>query len=477
MNPIVRNIALFIAGSTLAVLFTFSGIANYFLGTGIRTVEQVAGDQPAVTGFHIQTSNPDVKQNKKLEKSRASYSSTSSAATMSAQRITQLQRAIESASPTALAAIKTSQLDQHQDYETKILPALKTTALNTMLTKFNSYDWEDWRNETRREPSEARAFVDDVLLVNKPLGIFLETTAHLLSGLYHTTTQGMVFKEEVYLNDLIDRAEEVMKNRVEKALPGRAFLSNRTLQDPIFRRQFETERSRLVAQFVAANRAEVSLLLPLINSVEPRYAASEFIAELQHFGLFVATRASVALRQEILDAEQSSGFLRRYAENFPELKKTLAQVYVIGSIDALDRSDPANAILYLNDSRTFVDGLPEQTMVEELLRTSQGAPSVETQAATSGTSLTYTGKPQHAEPNWAPWLVRIPLLLLLGMILVRISQFFLNRSLPHAIEQRKPSKSAQLRIVHAPDDPYTINDEVFDDEIEVAPRKKNARKG
>lgn len=158
-------------------------------------------------------------------------------------------RALESGSMADLQLLRSEQLRQLPDYRTTIVPTMKRAGIDALLSRFNESDWLDWPRAyaaLNGGPTSARAFIDDLRVVNPELARYLETAALLFQALYLKTSQGQPFalREELYA--ITRSAERLLEYRKAKAIPARQLLDLEIAQDSLFVRELERKRADFV---------------------------------------------------------------------------------------------------------------------------------------------------------------------------------------------------------------------------------------
>lgn len=374
---LLRACVVFCLGVTLAILVSYHGLARevftYFAWNQVTPPKNAPSEKQAAARARLeeapQTAN--VLANSAIKESPSPASDLTQAQlpapAVSRVELSDLLQALQLATSQSLQQLREEELKKLPDYPLVILPALKSEALEKLLKSFTRIDWEDWFRSSRIQPTPARLFIDNISFVHPTLGIFLESSAQILHGLFLNTEAGKQFNQTEYLQGIIKNAEEVTRFRRQRAIPARLLFSTEVLQDPVFISVLERERGRLIAAYIMVRPDEIQTNLELVHDVDAAYAPEQLFSVLEQSLADLVTRASSGVRREVLEEELE----RRKFENFgnfhPGVRRALAQLFAVGAIDALEEGDTRSATFYLRESLGIQSGLQSQSLVGKLL--------------------------------------------------------------------------------------------------------------
>lgn len=283
------------------------------------------------------------------------------------EKLSELYAAINQGTLESLQAIRLEQISELPLYQSEILPRLKSHALVALRQRFSASDYQDWARASFSNdggPSKARQFVDDVTIVHRPIGVLLETAAHLYSRLYRDVMAGKAFVVEHEYDDLMQHAEEIFANRKKKALPARFMLDPDALSDVQFLDDLEQARGDVIMRYVAEHPDDFESQIELFSSVKPSRVSEEFLAAVRDFLTRMALDVSPSLRQKFFYTEHRQRKFRGFADFDPNVRRALAQLYAVGAVDNLERDDQLQASKFLRESFETLPGLKSQRFVE-----------------------------------------------------------------------------------------------------------------
>ncbi len=282
-----------------------------------------------------------------------------------------IARALENGGIADLQLLQSEQLRQLPDYRTAIVPTMKRAGIDGLLSRFAESDWLDWpRANSALEggPTAARAYIDDIRVVNPDLARYLETAALLFQTLYLKTSQGQPFvlREELYA--ISRSAERLLEYRKAKAIPARQLLDLEIGQDALFIRELERKRADFVLLYTKEHPAEVQKNFTLLLGLEPAYASDEVLRSLTNILRRFALEGSPKFRDQVLREAAESAAMQELLRRDARVRKAVAELYLIGVIDALEQADTRRAMLYLNESVSVQPGLRSQDLLAQAIR-------------------------------------------------------------------------------------------------------------
>ncbi|MFN8389152.1 MAG: hypothetical protein U0136_02540 [Bdellovibrionota bacterium] len=288
------------------------------------------------------------------------------------KRMSLLVQALREGSLSSLQELQDRQISLLPGYRETVLPRLRAEGLDALLGRFRQVDWLSWSLSSFAVdggPTEARLFVDRVSAVNNELGSFLETAAEMFHGVFLATKQGREFSPQDYLDSLLQSSErsESDPKRAPAALP-RESIDALILHDTTFVERFEALRSQLVISYVQSHPSDTltsfSLLLSTPPSVRSDVVVEALLMLLRRFTL----EASPKFRAQVFDIVQRSLTLRLLVKREPAMRRSLAELYLMGSMDALESDDRRRAAVYLDESQSYTTGLKGQEILSEYLK-------------------------------------------------------------------------------------------------------------
>lgn len=257
------------------------------------------------------------------------------------------------------------------EYHEQLLPTLKREALKALLSRFRDVDWSNWQLSSFARaggPTAARSYVDLVASVNPELGRFLETAAQLFRAVAASTKAGRPFALRDGLDEVLRTAERPTASApgVPNAVP--RVLDAEILGDAIFRTAFEEIRARLISSYVDAHREQPLLNFQLILSADGGAASEPLTSVLLRLFRQFSLEASPRYREQVFELLLSSPNVERWVKQRPALRRALAQLYLVGAMDAVELEDPRRATLFLDESIRLAPKLRGQELLAEALR-------------------------------------------------------------------------------------------------------------
>ena len=289
-----------------------------------------------------------------------------------AARRTRLEQAVQEGTLDSMQLLSPQILRGLPDYRSVILPIVKESLLIALVSKFSEQDWIDWPRAAfaqRNGPTAARSFVDDVRIVNSDLGRYLETAAYLFHVLYLRSMQGEgVNLREEALN-LTRNAERILANRKVRAVPARALLEPEIVSDTVFLREFERKRGDFILFYAAEHPQELERQLILLLGLDGNFATAEHLTSIADILRTSALSGSPRFRDRVLRLTVESPSVQLFIERSPRVRRALAELYLIGVVDALEEHDTRRALLFLNQSIAVQPGLRAQELLAESIKT------------------------------------------------------------------------------------------------------------
>lgn len=359
-----------------------------------------------------------------------------------------LKEAIREGSIDSLQLIRTEHLSFIPEYRERVLKQLKQEALSELVSRFVDSDWSDWPNSgyvRHGLASKARTFVDDVSVVNPELGRFLETSALLLYGMYLSIMGGNVYSVEDGLLNVVAHAERLFPKRRSSAVPARLLLDLGVHQDPAFKRVFEKVRGDLVLQYSKRFPNELDTHLDLLLDLSPSYVSARVYDLLYRSIYRLALDTSLKYREEIFERLIRSKTVEEFSQRDEKIRQALAELYVIGAVDALEAGALERASGLLGVSEQLYHGLSAQNAVRAYLvalqkerrsavggekRTKGGVAQSKSRSSVLGFSENVEAEFNESASVWSYVKHFLVLLLLIGLpaaVIARVIQGIIDR--------------------------------------------------
>jgi hypothetical protein len=344
------------------------------------------------------------------------------------QRLNILKKALDEGSNESLELLRPEYLEEIPNYYETILPNLKLAALESFFKRFGDRDWKSWSEGMTSDPSLARIFVNDLLVINLDLGRFLDTSGHLLHGMYLSISNGEPYSIEEDLSYLVQNSSEVFKNQLEQGLSVESIFDSQILEDPIIMLSFERVEVELIKQFFKSRPESYAQKLALFAKLDSRAADHESSLMLAGLLRKISMEASMHFRANVFPIVVSSNSLENWAKIDSRVARALAEFYLVGSIDAaqVGRENLARKLLLKS-----LDASPEPVASQHAVRKfieagvdNQGSAFKQVVAKVSGKGK---NKKETESPLWQ--LVKvIAWILLVGFALSGLIQWLVRRN-------------------------------------------------
>lgn len=282
------------------------------------------------------------------------------------ERLAILSRALEEGTEESLALLRKEHLRVIPDYRRRILPRLRYLALESLFQRFSDADWRSWpvgALTAEGERTDARYFVDKVVAVNTEIGRSLETAAHLLHGMYVSISAGAPYAMKEDLQYLVLNVSEVLGARSDDEPPAESAFDPMILKDPAIELSFEQVRAELTKQFIREHPKQVEAKVALMLDLDERAVDPVIAEELRKTLHALSLHASAQFRAELLPTLVDSTMLNALAKRDGKLARALANLYVVGVIDALDAGRPSLGRKLLMRSEQTYGGLRAQKLL------------------------------------------------------------------------------------------------------------------
>ncbi|MCB0324055.1 MAG: hypothetical protein KDD69_10795 [Bdellovibrionales bacterium] len=367
MGKLLTNVFIFFLGMALAALFAFQ---RHF----VSSEHSYAGSSVAV-GAQLDTARhesargrlaPEYQVVLAAQRDRAARRQAFS----KEQRERILSEAVREGTLDSLQLVRSEYIGFLPEYRSELLPLLKGEALEELRTRFDQRDWLDWPSSSvtnQSNPTPAREFVDNVRLVNREIGRYLETAAQLFHGMYLNIMSGTPYSLKEDLFYILQNAETVLSNRRFPAIPARLYLEAAILDDPVFIQFAETLRRDLTLGYIEGHPRELKTHLLLINEVPPSLADSAVAVAVTKLLKKISLESSAAYRHQVFDLVLSSELIAALSQSDQAVRKALAEFYIIAAVDALEENDLERAKGMLRLSEDTLPELPAQQVVRRFI--------------------------------------------------------------------------------------------------------------
>lgn len=296
-------------------------------------------------------------------------------------RIRILEQSLASDDLSELSLLSQDKLQRHPQYHSIILPRLKFTALEQLLNRFTESDWRTWplgALDINREPTRARLYVNNLWKVNLEIARFAETSAYLLHGMFVSISNGKSYAIRQDLQYLVINAKEVLAARRNAASDAESVFDAGILQDPNIYLSFEKIRAELTKRFISEHPYQREAQLELLLALDPRAFDTDLRKFVRELLQSLALNASGEYRAEVLPTIVDSRLLSLLAAEDRLLARALAQLYLVGAVDAVEagRLELAERLLLRSEStyggleaqKVLVDFIKQQELVSEANR-------------------------------------------------------------------------------------------------------------
>jgi len=279
-------------------------------------------------------------------------------------------QAVRDGTPISLRVLGAQVLSGIPDYRKTLLPDIKEEALSSLLSRFREVDWANWQASSFARdggPTLARSYVDLINSVNTELGEYLETAAILFSRLAVDTAKRKVFEPEKELISVLREPQNPLGQGSGQFLQADSVLDANILDDSTFASFIERLRARVVGQHLETFEGEPLEAFALLLSVRPEFMDEELEHDLLVLLRQFALEASPRYRDEVFRMLRKAPVFAELGQDRQALRRALAELYLIGVIDAIDRKDRPRAALYMDESIALVPDLHSQELLRPML--------------------------------------------------------------------------------------------------------------
>ena len=142
-----------------------------------------------------------------------------------------------------------------------------------------------------------------------------------------------------------------------------------------------------MARFLDTHDVEPLLAFQLICSTHPSAGGGDLGPRMKLLLQKFTLDASPMYRETVFAALNSTHYVEEISQDQPTVRRALAELYVVASLDAADVNDRKRAAIYLDESLSIYPGLRSQELITQLLKRESFASAPETMAADGQKSL------------------------------------------------------------------------------------------
>ncbi len=291
-----------------------------------------------------------------------------------------LIEAVRTGTLSSLQAIRKEYVELLPSYQEEVLPLIKREALNELLRRFTEEDWANWQEAAlanKGNPSEARSFLDSVVLLNPDVGRFLETAAQLLHGMYLKFRVSKQYSLKEDLSYIIYNADEILLYRSASAIPARLLFDVTIIKDPVFLEVFRREKGRMIAERIERNPDDVIGHLMQIDNSYQRETGGSLLPSYGALMRRVTLEGTPAYREQVLAFLQQAEGIQEWSKESSEVRSLNAELFGMSAVDSLARKDVASAKEKLSKSIALHDGLKMQAFIASYIDEFEGLPAEE----------------------------------------------------------------------------------------------------
>lgn len=280
--------------------------------------------------------------------------------------IGELVEALSVGTPESMQRLRAVNLKEREDYQQSVVPSLKREALRGLINRFVAIDWRDWPRANYNNggrPTIARDFINNLLIVHLELGNYLETAAILIHRAYLSTSRGAPYDIRSDLRTVYSQSEQILSYRRRSGESTRPIVALEIDTDTIFAEFFAKVLSDLVARYIKDHPDQVVTILALLPQLDPQTVSAQFEEAITGFLRRVAVDGTPKLRDRVLSNQLCLELFKAIGKGNRGLRRTLAELYVVASLDALERGEQERSVEMLRDSAAIEPGLRSQILV------------------------------------------------------------------------------------------------------------------
>lgn len=236
-----------------------------------------------------------------------------------------------------------------------LLQLNKEVALKKLLEQFSYEDWRDWKNSyvsSRGTPTIAKYYLERVALVDKELAKYLEASAQLFHRLYFRTRKGEVFDFDAELARLESKTSSEAIEQLRSDQIAKSFIENLRYEfilKYVQQNPFSSKNLKLFAS-LSANEIDQRLYPGLIGTIDR-----------------LSVKASPSYRKTFFENESLLAAIKTLAGKDLASKRALANLFLLGAVDALEENEKAWAAHLFKQSQEAYPNFALQLEVARFL--------------------------------------------------------------------------------------------------------------
>jgi hypothetical protein len=288
-----------------------------------------------------------------------------------------LREAIRIGTLTSLQDIRSEYVELLPSYSEKVLPLIKRESLDELLRRFSPRDWSNWQEASvsnNGDPSEARSFLDTVVMLNPNVGRFLETAAQLMHGMYMKFRASKPYSLKEDLSYIIYNAEDILLYRHSPVLPARLLFDVNIVNDPIFLEAFRREKGRLIQERIKRNPDDIIGHLMQIDNAYSSDAGDSLLPLFSELVRRVTLEGTPAFRLEVINFLDKAEGIKAWSNDSEEIRSLNAELLGMSAVDSLAEKDIDSARAKLERSVALHSGLKMQSFISKYIAEFDQAP-------------------------------------------------------------------------------------------------------
>ena len=271
-----------------------------------------------------------------------------------------IRNAIEKPTIESLSILWFDYFSTNENYQEVLLPFVKQEGILKLISTFTEDDWSNWSNMRTRHTenqSEIGKFVSNIRIVNPELGLYFDSAAFLLSAVYAQTINGeLFFIDESFNNYLEQKKLYIESDKIDSIINDKILISN-----------LEKVRLHAINAYLRSNSGDLSSQLLVVLGVAPKQYDQQILVSFMNLLYRVIFSATSAFRLEILQDKIVLDTFHTYANFDSGIRRALARLYLIGSIDAVEVGEKETAKIFFEQSRALRSGIINDVLVKNFI--------------------------------------------------------------------------------------------------------------
>lgn len=232
----------------------------------------------------------------------------------------------------------------------------KEVSLKKLLEQFSYEDWRDWDHAfliSKGTPTLAKYYIERVSQIDRELSIYLNASAHFLHLLYLRTRAGEIFD----FDSELDKAREKFDGKIIDDLKN----------DGVFSSFLENLRYEFTLKYLEQNPSSNNnprLLVLLDRTKIDSRLYPRLIENIDRLSL----KASSLYRKSFFENQDLVLGIRKLVDKDLAAKRSLANLFLLGVVDALERGEKAWAEHLFQQSKEVYPNFALQMEVAKFLQ-------------------------------------------------------------------------------------------------------------